>query len=142
MNKFPQKLTIVFGAGALGGLVNSLVLWLFANARVLSQLDIRIVPGAMPEWLYPRIVWGGIWGLLFLIPILKSKPIFQALLYSLGPTLVQLLVIFPEAGNGMFGLKLGNLTPLAVVFFNIVWAVTTVAWIRFAGGGGGGDKKK
>jgi hypothetical protein len=142
MNKSFQKVTLAFGAGAFGGLVNSLVLWLFFSANILNQIGVRIRPQEMPAWLYPRIAWGGIWGFLFILPILKSKPIYQALLYSLAPTLVQLLWFFPQEGHDMFGLNLGNLTPVAVLFFNIVWAVSAVMWFRAAGGAGGGDKKK
>lgn len=139
MNKLLQKITVVFAAGCLGGLVNSLVFWLFCSAGILSRLSIRITPGDMPAWLYPRVVWGGIWGLLFLLPILRSKPIYQALLFSLGPSLAQFLVFFPREGHGYYGLSLGNLTPLAVFFFNLVWAVTTVLWLQVVAGG---EKKK
>jgi hypothetical protein len=141
MSNLTKKLTLVFGAGCLGGLLNSLVVWLFVSAGVTNQLDVSIGVTRMPAWLYPRIVWGGIWGALFLLPILKNRRVFQGLLYSLGPTLVQLLFLFPQTGRGMLGLKLGNLTPLFVLFFNAVWGITAALWLR-ALGDGGGDKKK
>jgi hypothetical protein len=31
----------------------------------------------------------------------------------------------------MFGLGLGTLTPLFVLFFNAVWGLTTALWLRF-----------
>lgn len=141
MNKLATKLTLVFAAGCVGGLVSFLVLWLFFHAGVLNEIGTRLQPGKLPADLYRPMVLGGIWGFLFLLPILKSKPVFQALLYSLGPALVQLLVVFPQEGKDYFGLNLGTFTPIAVLFFSAVWAVTTVVWLRFAGAGGG-DKKK
>ena len=62
------------------------------------------------SWLYPRIVWGGIWGLLFILPMLDSKLLRKGSVLSLFPTAVQLFVIFPfKAGKGMAGLELGAL---------------------------------
>lgn len=59
---------------------------------------------------------------LFLLPVLKSPPLRRGLLFSLGPTLVQLLIVFPvKAHKGALGLELGALTPLFVLFFNAVW---------------------
>jgi hypothetical protein len=141
MNKLATKLTLVFAAGCVGGLVSFLVLWLFFQAGVLNQIGTRLQPGTLPADLYQPMVLGGIWGFLFLFPILKSRPVFQALLYSLAPALVQLLVVFPQEGKDYLGLNLGTFTPIAVLFFSIVWAVTTVVWLRFAGAGAS-DKKK
>jgi hypothetical protein len=39
----------------------------------------------------------------------------------LGPTIVQLFVVFPpKAGKGIMGFELGLLTPLLVVVFNAI----------------------
>ena len=58
------------------------------------------------------IVWGGIWGFLFILPFLNSKPISKGTLLSLFPTIVQLFIIFPYFANkGVAGIKLGALTP-------------------------------
>jgi hypothetical protein len=50
--------------------------------------------------------------------------ISQGLLLSLGPTLVQLFIVFPlKADKGVMGLDLGVFTPLVVIFFNAVWGL-------------------
>jgi hypothetical protein len=50
--------------------------------------------------------------------------ISQGLLLSLGPTLVQLFIVFPlKADKGVMGLDLGVFTPLFVIFFNAVWGL-------------------
>jgi len=42
-------------------------------------------------------------------------------------------VIFPmKAKKGMFGLDLGSMTPVLVLFFNAVWGVTAAIWLRFS----------
>ena len=126
------KLSMVFAAGCLGGLVNSLAVWLSGMYGISAAIGVKIAPQLSAAWLYPRIVWGGIWGLLFLLPLLRRKFLAQGLIYSLGPTLVQLFVVFPmKANKGVMGLDLGDLTPLAVVVFNAVWGVTASFWLRW-----------
>lgn len=131
MKRLLRKSTILFSAGCLGGIVNSLVVWIFGAKGITASLGVKIAPDLTATWLYPRMVWGGIWGFLFLLPLLRKSIYWQGLLYSLGPTLVQLFVVFPaKTGKGMMGLELGGLTPLFVVFFNAVWGVSTAMWLR------------
>ena len=126
------KISMVFGAGCLGGLVNSLAVWIFGFYGITAAIGVKIAPQLSPPWLYPRIVWGGIWGLLFLLPLLKKSILLRGLIFSLGPTLVQLFIVFPmKANKGVMGLDLGALTPLAVVVFNAVWGVTAAIWLRW-----------
>ena len=122
---------MVFAAGVLGGLANSLVVWFFGARGITAALGVRIAPHLSPAWLYPRLVWGGIWGALFLIPLVRNSIFWRGFLWSLGPSAVQLLVVFPsKAANGMFGLHLGTLTPAFVVFFNLVWGVVAATWLK------------
>lgn len=132
MERAGRKLSLVFASGALGGLANSLAVWIFGLLGITGALGVHIAPALTPQWLYPRLVWGGIWGGLFLIPILKHHPLARGLLYSIGPTLVQLLIVFPiKAQQGVYGLALGALTPLFVVIFNAVWGVAAAYWLHW-----------
>lgn len=128
-----KKLLICFAAGCLGGLANSIAVWLVGYLGMAKSLGVSIAPALTPEWLYPRIVWGGIWGFLFLLTIMKSKTVTRATLFSLFPTLVQLFVIFPfKANKGMAGIDLGLLTPAFVVVYNWLWGVVTALAIKFS----------
>ena len=133
MSNFGQRITVTFAAGCLGGLINSLALWIFGQAGITAHFSVKLAPSLSPPWLYPRLVWGGVWGFLFLLPLLRNDTLLQGLLLSLGPTIVQLFYIFPESGKGMLGLQLGQLTPVFVLFFNAVWGVTTAIWLRYVG---------
>jgi len=127
-----RKLMIVFAAGCLGALANSLTVWAFGHYGISASLHVHITPDLSPHWLYPRIVWGGIWGMLFVLPMLQSRWLLKGTALSLAPTAVQLFVIFPFiAHKGMAGLELGTLTPLLVLFFNGVWGIVTAMAIRF-----------
>lgn len=124
---------ICFAAGCLGALANSIVVWMSGDLGLTGKLGVSIAPALTPAWLYPRIVWGGIWGLLFMLPMLRSKPVLKGSILSLFPTGVQLFFIFPlKAHKGVAGLELGMLTPMLVLFFNWIWGVVTAAAERSA----------
>ena len=128
-----KKLLIFFAAGCVGALANSITVWAFGHYGITKALGVSLAPALSSSWLYPRIVWGGIWGLLFILPMLDSKLLRKGSVLSLFPTAVQLFVVFPfKAGKGMGGLELGMLTPLLVLFFNWVWGITTAIAIKFA----------
>lgn len=128
-----KKLLIYFAAGCLGALANSLTVWLFGDVGITRHFSVSIAPSLSAAWLYPRIVWGGIWGLLFFLPMLNSKLIRKGSLLSLFPTAVQLFIIFPfKVNKGIAGLELGQLTPVFVIFFNWIWGVVTALTIKFS----------
>ena len=133
MNTFIAKMGICFAAGSLGGLINTLVVWLCGLYGITAALGVKIAPSLTPAMLYPRLVWGGIWGLLFILPLARGSIFWRGLILSLGPTLVQLLVVFPlKAQKGALGLDLGLLTPVFVVFFNAIWGWTAALWVRWS----------
>jgi len=133
MNKLTRNLLIVFSAGCAGGLANSIIVWLFGLMGITKLLGVSIAPALTPAWLYPRIVWGGIWGILFLLPLFGQQIVTKAFIYSLGPTLVQLFIVFPfKAKKGFMGIELGTITPLFVILFNFVWGITTAVLIKIA----------
>ncbi|MFP4070616.1 MAG: hypothetical protein ACLFTB_01080 [Desulfovibrionales bacterium] len=128
-----RSLSLVFAAGIFGGLVNGLVVWLFGKYGITGAFGVRMAPALTPGWLYPRLVWGGVWGLLFLLPLLRSRTIARGLVLSLGPTLVMLFIVFPyEMHQGMLGLRLGMLTPVFVLLFNAFWGVAAATWLRLS----------
>jgi hypothetical protein len=133
MTSIFRTLSLVFAAGCVGAVANSLAVWLFGDLGINAALGVKIAPKLTPAWLYPRIVWGGLWGFLFLLPFLRHSVLIRGLLYSIGPSLVMLFIVFPmKANKGMFGFALGNLTPVLVLFYNAVWGVTAALWLRLS----------
>ncbi len=134
MQSMARSLSLVFAAGALGALANSAALWAAGEFGVTAALDVAIAPAPTPEWLYPRVVWGGLWGVLFLLPLDRSRWLARGLVASLGPSLAQLFVVFPmTAQAGLLGLGLGTLTPLVVLVANAIWGAVASWWLRLAG---------
>jgi len=127
------QISLSFVAGLLGGLANSLTLWLFGVVGLNQLLGVALAPTLSPAWLYPRLVWGGLWGWLFLLPMPRLTYPTRGLLLSLGPSLVQMFVVFPfQLGKGVAGIKLGYLTPLLVLVFNAVWGLVASQWLKWA----------
>lgn len=130
MGQYLRSVSLVFAAGAFGAVLNSVAAWLFGTLGISAALGVKIAPALTPAWLYQRLVWGGLWGFLFLLPVLRDAPVLRGLLWSIGPTLVQLLVVFPmQAQKGMFGLDLGTLTPVLVVVLNAIWGIGAALWL-------------
>jgi hypothetical protein len=134
MEVFLRRLSMLFSAGAVGGLVSSTVLWALGRFGITSMIGVDLAPRLTPAWLYPRIVWGGIWAVLFLIPVFKNSPVKRGMLLSLGPTAGLLFVVFPhQAYKGYLGLELGGLTPVLIVVLNAIWGITAAAWLSVLG---------
>lgn len=131
---FTGNLGNCFAGGALGGVANALAVWLAGAAGITQALGVAIAPPLSPAMIYQRMVWGGIWGLLMALPVLRGSIFWRGLVFSLGPTAVQLLLVFPHvADKGLYGLELGALTPGFVALFNAVWGWAAAAWLRAAG---------
>jgi hypothetical protein len=125
-----SRWSLSYAAGTVGALLNSLGAWLFGLIGLSALMGVKIVPALTTAFLYPRLVWGGLWGFLFLIPILRDKWVLRGLLWSLAPTLVQLLYIFPfKAGKGMMGFDLGTMTPAFVLLCNVIWGLAASWWM-------------
>lgn len=131
MNTILRNISLAFAAGAVGGAANSIVVWLFGQAGITAAVGVAIAPQLSAAWLYPRIVWGGMWGLLFLLRLPRGGIVTRGLVYSLAPSLFLLLYMFPVlAGKGWLGISLGALTPVFVLFYNAVWGLSAALWLR------------
>ena len=141
MQRNSALLSVCFCAGLLGALANSLALWLAGSWGITALAGVVLAPQLTAAWLYPRLVWGGLWGLLFYVTV--SRPRFRrhwvrkGLWLSLLPTLVQLFVIFPyRTPYGPMGIGLGDLTALFVLAANFVWGFFTGLFARILWGRG------
>ncbi|MFZ7124541.1 MAG: hypothetical protein ACOWWM_00095 [Desulfobacterales bacterium] len=133
MGRLLKRISSCFSAGAVGALAASLLLWSLGTHGVTGSLGVSLAPRLSAQWLYPRIVWGGLWAQLLLLPLARSSFWARGLLVSLFPTAFQLLYFYPMVlRRGYFGLESGELTPLVVFVVNAVWGLVTVLWLRWA----------
>lgn len=128
-----RMISLAYMAGLVGALVAAIALWAAGHFGVLAKLHVALAPVLSLYWLYPRLIVGGAWGLLLLLPVSRS-PLWRGVIISLPPTLLTLLWIYPfRTGQGWFGLELGLLTPLVIWASHLVWGWTAVLWSRATG---------
>jgi hypothetical protein len=130
----PRELNLGFGSGALGALASSAVECAAGQWKITSHFSVSISPTFTWDWLYPRLVVGGLFGILFVLPLLKSRSVFErGLILGLVPTLFQLLYVFKFVKHyGYFGFELGALTPVFIFLFGCVWGWTTALWCKWS----------
>ncbi len=140
MNRSSTMLAVCFLAGLLGALVSSLLGWLMTTWQVPDLLGVQMAVALKPASLYPRLVWGGLWGLAYFLTVGPANArrhwIRKGLWISLLPTAYQLFVVYPQmTDNGWFGLRLGQATPLLVLLANLAWGFATGIFCRLLWGG-------
>ncbi len=126
-----KTLPLCFAAGCFGALVNIAVVWIFDNFGIMEALQVRMPIAYSAEWMYQRIVWGGIWGFLFMLPLYKSSILMKGTIISLIPSLFQLFYVFPQLmGADVAGLNYGVLTPALILILTWVWGIATALGIK------------
>jgi len=124
-----RELSACFTAGVFGALINAVFVWGAGAAGLSALIGVNIAPAWTPAWLYQRLVWGGIWGFFFLLPVWNGSVYLRGLVFGLAPSAVQLLVVFPNMlDKGMFGLALGDMTPVYVLIANSFWGIGAAWW--------------
>lgn len=125
-----RKISGAFTGGALGALIDSVNIWILGQAGITAMLGISLRPQFTGPWLYPRLVWGGLWAMLLILPFFRQKTALRGILMSLVPTTMMLVMVFPEMGLGLLGLKAGLLTPLLVLLLNFIYGMAASFWYK------------
>ena len=127
-----MKVLIVIMAGLLGGLVNSLGIWGCGALGINQGLGFYYAPALSVQWLMPRLISSGLWGLLFLLPFWRGQKYLmkKGAVLSLAPLAMMLFMVFPKMGGGVLGMKLGVTAPLFALVFTLIWGLTAAAFLR------------
>jgi hypothetical protein len=125
-----RRLSGSFTGGAVGAFVDSFNIWFLGFLGITTLLGVGMRPEFTPSWLYPRLIWGGLFGLLFATPCLEDRPVVRGILFSLIPSALMLFVVLPSMGKGLMGLGFGMLTPLVVVVLNFIWGIVGAYWYK------------
>ncbi|MDD2900506.1 MAG: hypothetical protein PHI31_17570 [Desulfuromonadaceae bacterium] len=125
-----RKISAAFTGGAIGGFVDSFNIWFMGRVGISDLIGLSMKPEFSAPWLYQRMVWGGIWMLLLLLPLLEKKVALRGCLFSLLPSTMMLFMVLPEMGKGMLGLGFGTVTPLVVIGLNCIYGIVAAQWYR------------
>jgi len=124
-----KKLSLGFSAGALGAVANVVFVSVVISAGIAGAVGITLKgPPPLPGFLYKQIVWGGLWGFLFLAPILGKPWWLRGLVVGFLASLVALFVFIPQTPLGMAGLGAGTMFPAMVLVANSVWGLAGAWW--------------
>jgi hypothetical protein len=127
-----RKISAAFTGGAIGGFVDSFNIWAMGKIGISDMIGLAMKPEFNAPWLYQRMVWGGIWMLLLLLPLMGNRAIMRGMLFSLLPSAMMLFIVLPSMGKGMLGLGFGLITPLVVIGLNLVYGIVAASWYRSA----------
>jgi hypothetical protein len=127
-----RKVSAAFTGGAIGGFVDSFNIWAMGKAGISDMIGLSMKPEFNAPWLYQRMVWGGIWMLLLLLPLMGNRAILRGMLFSLLPSAMMLFIVFPSMAKGMLGLGFGTITPLVVIGLNLIYGIVAAGWYRSA----------
>ncbi|MEE9542228.1 MAG: hypothetical protein V3V95_00410 [Thermodesulfobacteriota bacterium] len=133
MRRTIRSLSLAFTAGAFGAFIYSVTAFFLGTYGVHRAFGVKLAYKMTPEALYPALVWGGLFALLLLVPILRSKYcIYRGIVLGVLLSLIHLLIIYPYMTNkGFLGLRLGTWTPAFVIFYNAVWGIFAAFWLDY-----------
>lgn len=127
MNIF-RKISAAFTGGALGALLDCFNIWFMGKSGLSAAIGVTMTPQFTAPWAYKRMIWGGIWMLLLLIPVMRRKTITRGMLFSLAPSAMMLFYVLPQMGKGYYGLGFGTLTPVVVIVLNFIYGIAASLW--------------
>jgi hypothetical protein len=120
----------------LGALVGFCAIWIWALSGLPDLSAYNVRPLLAPAGFYPRLIWGGLWGLLFFFTIgsvrTRKRWVQKGVLISLLPSLYFLVFFLPEQIGS--GLELSLVSPAIVVVLNLIWGIFTGLFTRMIWG--------
>lgn len=124
-----RKLPIVFASGAFGGFVEALTYYIFSLTGIVTLFGMPAVSGWKPEMVYRPVVWGGLWGIVFFIPLLDEIYILKGVILSLLPTLAAWFIFIPA--RMPVNMRPGLRGLLLIIVQNAIWGIVTVLLIKY-----------
>jgi hypothetical protein len=110
------RASIAFASGVVGAVATILG---HLVAGTIGQLP--PAPATLAS-AYQRLVWGGLFGLLLLVPLLPRRPLARGVVASLVPATARLTLFAPPGG-------IHDARALVGVFvLNALWGITAAHW--------------
>jgi hypothetical protein len=123
-----RQLSGAMTGGAVGALLDSFIILAMGVIGISDFIGISMKPEFTAPWVYQRMVWGGIWMLLLLLPLWKKQLVLRGMLFSLLPSAMMLFLVLPSMSKGMLGLGFGTLMPVVVIGLNFIYGIFASFW--------------
>ena len=125
MRRPAALISICFCAGMLSALVGLVAVWSWGMLGLPDLAGYAVRPLLAPVGFYPRLIWGGLWGVLFFLTVGSARTrkhwIRKGVLISLLPTLLYLVLFLPDQVGS--GLTLSLVPPAIVTVVNLLWGI-------------------
>jgi hypothetical protein len=119
-----QRLLKFLSSAFVSGLVSAFILVsIFAAIQGIhgSYLSYK-------ETLYRLMVWGGVWGFCFIIPLFRKSWFIRGSIVGLLVVIFNGVILMPHAGQGYFGIKAGWMVFFGNIIFNYLWGLLASLW--------------
>ncbi len=123
MSQWLRQLALCFAAGAGGALCISVLGFVCARYAIPLHLPASLAESTLAL----RVVEGGLWGCLFLIPLAGSSVLVSGLIWGLVITVIEALVLPLLYRSGL------HLAPLPLLFAALahcLWGLTTALLLK------------
>jgi hypothetical protein len=118
-----RELALCFAAGTVGGFAKSVVVWTCAHFASTAFFGSHLAGALFPAGIYQRLVWGGLAGFLFMLPVLRHSWLAAGLLWGIAASLLQWFLAHNE-------LHLLVMPMLSTLVLNCLWGLVTAAMLR------------
>jgi hypothetical protein len=127
MHRWLRDLALCFAAGAAGAVAKGVLVWLCSYSSLSAPFGAYLATALYPLGFYQRVVWGGLYGFLFLLPPARGSLLMSGLLWGGVVSLLQ-LVVLPLLQHG--GLHWSLTLVLSTVLLNCIWGCATALLLR------------
>lgn len=128
MQNWLRQSALCYSAGAVGGLAKGGLIWACGRAALTAPLADQLAHALRPGGLYMRLVWSGLYALIFLLPFARSSLLWRGLLATMAVSVLQ-LVILPLLQHQQ--LHIFAFSTLALLVLNCAWGLVAAAVLRF-----------
>jgi hypothetical protein len=127
MHRWLRDLALCFAAGAAGAVAKGLLVWICSYTALTAPIGSYLAMALYPLGFYPRVVWGGLYGFLFLLPPARGSSLMSGLLWGGVVSLLQLLILPLWQHSGLHW----SLTMvLSTALLNCIWGCATALLLR------------
>ncbi len=115
--KFLNNLNAAFTSGLIG-----------AIALVICLVLIFGQPTDLKFTLYRLMIWGGIWGILLVLPIFTKHWFLRGSLIGITVILFNFIVLMPLSNQGFFASHASASMFFGNIILNYIWGIVAGAW--------------
>jgi hypothetical protein len=127
MRQWLRASALCYSAGTVGGLAKGGLIWACGRAVLTAPLADDLARALHPGGIYMRLVWSGMYALIFLLPFARSSLLLRGLLGAMAVSVFQLLLL-PLIQHS--NLHIFTFTTLALLVLNCAWGIAAAAMLR------------